>query len=214
MNRPIAEPDCTLAFIVQLRWPNGVTCPHCTAEKPSFLKTRRIWKCRKCRKQFSAKVGTIFEDSPLGFDKWLPALYMLANCKNGVSSYEVARSLGVTQKTAWFMLGRIRLAMQSRTFRQFSGEVEVDEIFVGRLAKFMHKKERKRRIRGAGGMDKTAVMGMLERKQGEKPSQIKATVLRDRSLARVQEEIHEHVEYGSNLARTRPYKRRGPKRKR
>src|SRR5438046_600162 len=111
-----ADADVALAFVVQLRWPSGVTCPYCSTDKhPSFLSTRRIWKCRECKKQFSVKVGTIFEDSPLGLDKWLPALWMLANCKNGISSYELAASLGVTQKTGWFILSRIRLAMQAKS---------------------------------------------------------------------------------------------------
>ncbi len=116
-----ADADRALEFVVALRWPNGVTCPRCGGESPSFLTTRRIWKCRECRKQFRVKVGTIFEDSPLGLDKWLPALWLLANAKNGISSYELARALGVTQKTAWFMLSRIRLAMQTKSFKKFSG---------------------------------------------------------------------------------------------
>ena len=114
--RYFAEPDVCLSFMVSLRWPNGVTCPSCGNTENSFLSTRKLWKCKGCKKQFSVKVGTIFEDSPIGLDKWLPALWMVCNCKNGVSSYEVARALGVTQKTAWFMLHRIRLAMQTETF--------------------------------------------------------------------------------------------------
>src|SRR5687767_1160652 len=113
------DADTAFELVVHLRWPDGrVVCPHCTATDPMLLKTRRIWKCRACRKQFSVKVGTIFEDSALGFDKWLPALWMLANAKNGVSSYEVHRALGVTQKTAWFMLHRIRLAMRAMSFEK------------------------------------------------------------------------------------------------
>jgi transposase-like protein len=111
--RFFADPDRALAFVVQLRWPDGAACPRCGVDTPSFLTTRRIWKCRGCRQQFSVKVGTIFEDSPLGLDKWLPALWMLANSKDGISSYELARALGITQKSAWFMLHRIRLAMQT-----------------------------------------------------------------------------------------------------
>src|SRR5438132_14053975 len=107
--RYFSDPDVCLAFLTELRWPNGVTCPRCGSEKHSFLSTRKIWKCAGCRRQFSIKVGTIFEDSPLGLDKWLPTLWMIVNAKNGVSSYEIARSIGVTQKTAWFMLHRIRL---------------------------------------------------------------------------------------------------------
>lgn len=111
-----ADADVSLAFVAKLRWPNGVTCPRCSAGDPSFLSTRRIWKCKGCKKQFSAKVGTIFEDSPLGLDKWLPALWMVINCKNGISTYEMARALCVTQKSAWFMNHRIHLAVQEGTF--------------------------------------------------------------------------------------------------
>src|SRR5262245_20705956 len=114
--RFFADPDNALAFIVELRWPQGVLCPRCQASEPLLLSTRRSWKCRGCRKQLSAMVGTIFEDSPLGFEKWLPAVWMLANSKNGISSYELHRALAVTQKTAWFMLGRIRAAMQAESF--------------------------------------------------------------------------------------------------
>jgi len=107
-----------------------VTCPRCGSDKNSFLSTRRIWKCKGCGKQFSVKLGTIFEDSPIGLDKWLPAIWLLVNAKNGISSYELHRALGVTQKTAWFMLHRIRLAMQTKTFtKRFKGEVEVDETY-------------------------------------------------------------------------------------
>src|SRR5579859_3760766 len=197
--RYFADPDRALAFVVQLRWPDGVICPACEGRRVSFLKSRRIWKCLECHRQFSAKLGTIFEDSALGLDKWLPALYMLANCKNGISSYEVARSLGVTQKTAWFMLGRIRLAMQTRSFRAFEGEVEVDEAFIGGLAKFMHKSKKQRVITGTGGVNKTAVMGILERGAKKGGSKVKATVLRDRAMARVRQEIMDQVAPGSKL---------------
>lgn len=117
--RYFADEDVALAFMVNLRWPHGKqTCPRCGArDEHYFLETRRVWKCRSCKKQFSVKVGTIFEDSPISLSKWLPALWMLANCKNGISSHELGRALGVTQKTAWFMLHRIRLAMQSDTFQ-------------------------------------------------------------------------------------------------
>jgi transposase-like protein len=116
--RYFADVDIALAFVVALRWPAGVVCPRCAESRVSFLKSRRIWKCLGCKKQFSVKVGTIFEDSAIGLDKWLPCVWLIANCKNGISSYEVARALGVTQKTAWFMLHRIRLAMQTGTFDQ------------------------------------------------------------------------------------------------
>src|SRR6266568_8659688 len=142
--RYFADPDVAHTFLVCLRWPHGVFCPACNAKNPMFLKTRRIYKCRDCGRQFSAKLGTIFEDSPLGLDKWLPAIWMLANAKNGISSYELARALRVTQKTGWFMLGRIRLAMQTQSFKKMSGSVEADETYVGGLSKFMHKSKRAR----------------------------------------------------------------------
>src|SRR2546425_11999313 len=109
-----SDPDRALALMVDVLWPAGVTCPTCGSTDTMFLRTRRVWKCKKDhpKRQFSIKVGTIMEDSPIGLDKWLPAMWLLANCKNGISSYELARALKVTQKTAWFMLGRIRLAMQ------------------------------------------------------------------------------------------------------
>ena len=127
--RYFADEDIALAFVVNTRddWRDGPVCPRCEYRENSFLKTRRIWKCKGCAKQFSVKVGTIFEDSPISLTKWLPAMWMLSNDKNGISSYELARALGVTQKTAWFMLARIRLAMQSKTFRKMGGSVEADE---------------------------------------------------------------------------------------
>src|SRR5260370_22604696 len=128
-----ADADAALAFMVALRWPDGVVCPHCTGQEVTFLESRRVWQCKAkaCRRQFSAKVGTIFEDSPIALDKWLPAIWMIATDKNGISSYELHRALGVTQKTAWFMLHRIRLAMQTKTFGKFGGDVEADETFIG-----------------------------------------------------------------------------------
>jgi hypothetical protein len=122
-----------------------------------------MWKCLDCQKQFSVKVGTIFEDSPVGLDKWLCAMWLVANCKNGVSSYEIARDLKVTQTTAWFMLHRIRYAMHTGSINKLSGEVEVDETFIGGKARNMHLSKRARRITGTGGKDKAAVMGMVER---------------------------------------------------
>ena len=164
-----ADPDNCLNFMVKVRWPDGVVaCPTCGREDVVFLKNQRKWQCKSVhpKRQFSAKVGTIFEDSPLSLDKWLLAIWMISNCKNGVSSYEIGRALGVTQKSAWFMLHRIRLAMQSRSFLKLGGpdgEVEVDETFVGGAARYMHADKRKRRITETGTKDKTAVMGILER---------------------------------------------------
>lgn len=168
--RYFSDPDVALDFVRRFRWPNGEpVCPDCGGTEHSFLTTRRIWKCRNksCRRQFSAKVGTIFEDSPLGWDKWLPAVWLIANSKNSISSHELGRALGVTQKTAWFMLHRIRDAMQTKTFRKLDGTVEADETYVGGKISNMHQKARERRgIEGRGGTPntgKTAVFGAVER---------------------------------------------------
>ena len=130
-----------------------------------FLSTRRIWKCRatRCRKQFSVKVGTVLNESPIGLDKWLPVMWLIANCKNGVSSCEIARDMGVSQKTAWFMLHRVREAMQDKTATKLAGEVEVDESFIGGKARNMHKSRREQVITGTGGKDKAIALGMVER---------------------------------------------------
>jgi transposase-like protein len=165
--RYFSDPDRCLAFMVQMRWPNGVVCPTCGSKEVRFLATRRLWECKSKhpKRQFSAKVGTVFEDSPIGLDKWFVAVWMIANCKNGVSSYEIHRALGVTQKTAWFMDHRIRLAMQSGTFEKMSGEVEADETFIGGLARNMHKSKRAEKISGTGGAGsgKAVVVGLLDR---------------------------------------------------
>src|SRR5467141_2133887 len=139
-----SNPDNCLNYLVARRWPKGVTCPTCGSESVSFSASRRIWQCatHHPKRQFSVKVGTIFEDSPIGLDKWFAAIWMLANDRNGISSYEVSRSVGVTQKTAWFMLDRIRLAMQTETFEKLSGHVEVDETFIGGKARNMHVAKR------------------------------------------------------------------------
>jgi transposase-like protein len=146
--RYFSDLDAATEFTASLRWPDGPRCPDCGGSEHSHLTTRRLWKCKVCKRQFSVKVGTIFEDSPIGLDKWLAAIWMIANAKNGVSSHKMARSLGVTQKTAWFMLHRVRLAMQTGTFAKLSGEVEADETYIGGLARNMHADERKVRFRG------------------------------------------------------------------
>ncbi len=180
--RFFADEDVALNFMAAIRWPDGPVCPKCWGDKVGFLKTRRIWKCRAkdCKKQFSVKVGTVLEDSPISLSKWLPALWMLANCKNGISSYELGRALGVTQKSAWFMLHRLRLAMQSKTFSKLGGTVEVDETYIGGKARNMHKEKRKRVTRGGRGVaGKVAVMGLLERHSKKGRSTVRASVLPD-----------------------------------
>src|SRR6266542_6686794 len=128
--RYFEDPDVANEFVAALRWPDGPECPVCGGKELGYVKTRRLWQCKnkECKKQFSVKVGTIFEDSPVGLDKWIAAVWLISNAKNGISSHEVARSIGVTQKTAWFMLQRIRLAMQDEHGGgKLGGEVEVDE---------------------------------------------------------------------------------------
>src|ERR1035438_7527870 len=167
-----------IQFFAGLRWDDGVAvCPRCQSKRTSFLSTRLMWKCLDCKKQFSIKVGTIFEDSSLVLDKWLCAMFLIANCKNGVSSYEVARDLGVTQRTGWFMLQRIRHATHTGTFNKLSGQIEADETFIGGKARNMHASKRAKKITGTGGKDKTAVMGTLERGGKAQGSRVRATVV-------------------------------------
>lgn len=153
-----SDPDRCHDFMVNLRWPKGVICPTCGSKDVKFIRTRRLWECKNKhgRRQFSIKVGTIFEDSPLPFDKWLTAIWITANAKNGMSSYELHRALGVTQKSAWFMLHRIRLAMNNETFDKIGGEVEADETSIGGKSRFMHKDKRAAKMAGTGPMGKTA----------------------------------------------------------
>lgn len=194
-----SDPDRALAFIVQMRWSNGVTCPHCASASVGFITTRRIWRCKECKKQFSVKVGTIFEDSPIGFEKWLPAMWLIANEKNGISSYELHRGLGVTQKTAWFMLHRIRLAMQTKTFEKLPCHVEADETFIGGLARNMHQDVCARKITGTGGAGKAVVMALLERHGEKNGSTVRAKHVTDRSRTTLHSEVRAHVDHGSTL---------------
>src|ERR1700691_108949 len=191
-----ADADNALSEMADSRWAKGVTCQHCGAEKPMFLKTRRIWKCAKCRKQFSIKTKSVFEDSPISLDKWLTAVWMVANCKNGISSYEVARDLGVTQKTAWFMLHRIRLAMQDEvTGGKLSGEVEVDETFIGAKARNMHKDVKARKIQGRRGPEGKAIVAAVLERGGK----VRAKVVDKRKKKDLQALVREHVEPKSAL---------------
>src|SRR3989442_13736180 len=161
-----ADPGNCLDYIVARRWPNGVVCPTCGSKDVSFVRSRRVWQCKtrhpKC--QFSVKVGTIFEDSPIGLDKWLTAMWMMANCKNGVSSWEIHRSLGVTQKSAWFMLQRIRYACQGKNSGRLGGpgsEIEVDETFIGGKKRNMQRPKRAPLLNCTGGKKKGVVMGIM-----------------------------------------------------
>ena len=182
-----ANKDVAQDFLVALRWPEGIFCPRCACTEYSYLTTRRIWKCKGCQKQFSVKLGTIFEDSPIGLDKWLPVIWLIVNAKNGISSYELHRALGVTQKTAWFMLHRIRLAMQTKTFAKMSGDVEVDETYIGGKARFMHPDRKDRMLKGRRGgvTGKAAVMGLLSRAERNGHSEVRVEQLGEgRSLVK------------------------------
>ena len=194
-----SDKDRALDYMVSLRWSNGVTCPHCQCKEHSFLKTRRIWKCKGCRKQFSVKVGTLMEDSALGLDKWLCAIWLVANAKNGISSYEVHRALGVTQKTAWFLLHRIRMAMRTGTFEKMKGDVEIDETYIGGKARNMHASKKKEKIKGGGAVGKAIVLGLLERDKQGKGSQVRAMVVPDTKRGTLQGEVKANVEKGSNI---------------
>jgi transposase-like protein len=190
--RYFSDLDVCTQFVAELRWPNGPVCPRCGGVAHSYLATRRLWKCKECKKQYSVKVGTIFEDSALGLDKWLPAIWLIANSKNGISSHELGRALGTTQKSAWFMLHRIRLAMQTGTFDKLDGQVEVDETFIGGKARNMHKDVRKRKITGTGGKDKTVVVGIRQR-----DGAMRAAVARDRKKATLHAHVAANVAPGS-----------------
>ena len=165
-----SNPENCREYMAARRWPNGVICPTCGRNDVTFLAKQNKWQCKSshAKRQFSVKVGTIFEDSPLGLDKWLMAVWMITNCKNGVSSYEIHRAIGVTQKTAWFMVHRLRLAMQTGSFeKKMSGEgtpVEADKTFIGGMSKNMHRNVRERRITGPGGCGKAIVFGLLKRR--------------------------------------------------
>jgi transposase-like protein len=190
-----SDPQNCLNYLVARRWPDGVTCPTCGRDDVRFLINQRKWQCKSVHKQrqFSVKVGTIFEDSPLGLDKWLPAVWMIVNNKNGKSSYEMARDLGVTQKTAWFMEHRIRLAMQTGSFlKKLSGQVEVDETYIGGKARNMHYSKRKHL--GSRDTGKVAVMGLLER-HGE----VRTMVIQGTKRGTLQGEVNKHVEVGSTV---------------
>jgi transposase-like protein len=185
------------AQMVSLRWPDGVVrCPQCDSEHVTYLGKARVWKCygKHDRPKFSLKTGTIFEDSPIGLDKWLAALWLVVNCKNGVSSCEVARDLGVTQKTAWFMNHRLRFALNGGGIGKLSGEVEADETFIGGKARNMHVAKRAAKITGTGPKDKTAVMGILER-----GGKVRTSVVPNRKKKALQGEVRKHVEAGSAI---------------
>jgi transposase-like protein len=185
-------------FMTEMRWPNGVECPRCSSKDiGKFVESRRVWNCKGCKKQFSAKVGTIFEDSPLSLTKWLPATWLIVNAKNGISSCELSRALGVTQKTAWFMLHRIRLAMQNGNLGKFTGVCEADETYIGAKARYMHK--HRRTGVGDAGIKKTPVQGILERGKGKKASRVVLKVVNTTRRPELCGNVREYVLEGSEV---------------
>lgn len=193
-----ADPQRALEYMIPLVWPHGTTCPHCgVISEHAFISTRRIWRCSDCRKQFSIKIGTVMEDSPLGLDKWLGAFWLIANAKNGISSYEIHRALSVTQKTAWFLLHRIRHTLSTGSFKKVSGIAEADETYIGGKPKNRHSNKRKERLIGIKG--KTVVSGVLERKHEENPSQMQAKVIPDTSIENVQALVRKVVPVGGTV---------------
>jgi transposase-like protein len=192
-----ANPVNCREYLVARRWPKGVTCPRCGSQNVLFLEKYNRWHCREKHQspQFTLKTGTVMEDSPIGLDKWLAAMWMVVNCKNGVSSHEIHRSLGVTQKTAWFLDHRIRLMLgDDYASGKLSGEVEADESFIGGKSRNMHVSKRQRRITGTGGKDKTAVMGLLER-----GGKVRTKVIGSRKRKELHAEVKKHVEAGAAL---------------
>src|SRR5229473_2099319 len=193
--------------VARMRWPNGVpVCPACGHKEHYYLKTQRRWKCKECYKQFTVKLGTVFEDSPISLTKWLPALWMLCNCKNGISSYELHRALGVSQKAAWFMLQRLRLALQDGSIVKIGGpgrEIESDETFVGGKAKNMHasrraqfKAARESSMTGdANLVNKTVVWGILDRESRK----VRATVVPKVNREALQTVVLDQVTPGSKV---------------
>ncbi len=194
--RHYSNPLTCIQEVASVKWAKGEpVCPRCSSKKASFLQTRLMWKCRECKKQYSVKVGTIFEDSAIPLDKWLCAMWMMANCKNGVSSYEIGKALEVTQKSAWFMMHRIRYAIHTGSINKMSGTVEADETFVGGAARFMHRHKREEKIHGRGPMGKAIVFGLLERETGR----VRTSVVDTRRKHSLQAEIRENVEPKSAL---------------
>ncbi len=187
-------------FMVFMRWPDGIVkCPYCGATKVTWMPNAKQYRCYgdHDKQKFSLKIGTVLEDSPIGLEKWLPAIWLLCNSKNGISSYELHRALGVTQKTAWFMLHRIRLAMESQTFTKLGGggPVEIDESHIGPNPRKMHTDRLAKRKLASRGQMGTAVMGMLDREL----RQVRAKVVPNVRRETLQNEILTHIEKKSTI---------------
>jgi transposase-like protein len=196
-----SDVDNCREWIIPRRWPSSVECPRCGGTNVSFMPKYNRWQCgaRHASRQFTVKTGTIFEDSPVGLDKWLMAMWQVVNDRNGISSYEVHRMIGVSQKTAWFLDHRIRHALTTGSIDKMSGEIEADETFVGGKARNMHADVKARKITGTGGKDKAMVLGILERSKDGKPSKVRTKVVDNRMKKALQSEIRQHVEAGSAI---------------
>jgi transposase-like protein len=191
-------PQNAIDYMIRLRWPDGaVACPNCGSTAVTWMPTRSLFQCKTNhpKKQFSVKVGTIFEDSPIALGKWLVVAWMLGNCRNGISSHEIARTIGITQKSAWFMLHRLRTAAQEDSHKEpLFDEVECDETYVGGKAGNMHKARKARKITGTGGKDKTPVMGILQR-----GGTVRAMVIENNDRKHIHEQIKKNVAPNSTL---------------
>ena len=198
-----ADLDYCQATLVAARWPDGVICPTCGSRQVGYLANQRRWQCaeKHARRQFSVKVGTIFEDSPISLSKWFTAIWLIQSAKNGISSYEVSRAIGITQKSAWFVMHRIRLAMQTQSFNKIGGEVEVDETYIGGKARFMHKDKKARLMKGrtAGNFGKVAVQGLLERHGKDGHSTVRTMVVRNNRREPLMQNVTANVEPGSSV---------------
>ena len=202
ITRYFADPQICIDFVAFLRWENGEpVCVHCKETGAYFLASRKIYKCKKCRKQFSVKMGTIFEESAVSLDKWLIAIWQIANCKNGISSYELGRDIGVTQRTAWFMNHRIRTAMTVGSIEKMGGDdpIEMDETFIGGSAKNMHREKRERFLPRYSKQNRvsgnhTAVFGMVQR-----GGKVRAKVIKNVTAKEVMPIIQENIEPNSEV---------------
>jgi transposase-like protein len=195
-------PDVCFKYMVSIKWPDGnICCPECGSVDVGTIASRRLFQCKavECRKQFSVKVGTIFEDSALPLEKWLISVWCITNAKNGISSCELARAVGMTQKSAWHVLHRIRTAMSCGSFEKFTGTVESDETFVGGKAKNMHLSRRQEKITGTGGIGKAVVHGLIERGSKTKKSKVKAVVVKNTKASTLVPIIQQHVETRSTV---------------
>jgi transposase-like protein len=190
--RHFSDPEAAWHFVKEMRWPGGAICPFCGHDKSSFCEPRKRWQCKSCRKQYTVKTGTIFHGSPLGLDVWLSGMWLITNARNGISSYELSRSLGISQPCAWFLAHRVRSMMETGTFLRLSGTVEVDETWVGGKPAAMHANRRTEMRRR--GFPKVCVMGLKER-----GGQVRLRVIQNTKAETLQPAIRRFVKKGEML---------------